>query len=146
MNLRLCFVFLFLLSCSSKFPICISEESKQLEIHWGILYLEPRVFEERFILSSSGVLYKSVNSQERIKLKKINPNVYCSLLMKVNNTILTTQAINELGDTLNFVEYRNQKLGVYFSAKWQPRFKTKNSAQFRELFDTLKVLTFEIKN
>ncbi|MFN3307021.1 MAG: hypothetical protein ACK42Z_07535, partial [Candidatus Kapaibacteriota bacterium] len=102
--------------------------------------------EERYLLSSNGVLCKVLNVDKKIKIRQLQPKVFCYTLERINSTILKTQAINEWGDTLNFVEYRNNKLGVYFSAKWQPRFQTKNSIFFRELFDSLQALTFEIKN
>lgn len=139
-------IFIFIFSCSSKYPFCINEGTKQLEIHWGTIYKKPIEIEERYVLLPSGDVYKVVSANRKIKIRRLEPKVFCSTLEQINSTILKTQAINEWGDTLNFVEYHNKKLGVYFIAKWQPRFKTKNSVFFRELFDSLKVLTFERKN
>ncbi len=145
-NSFLMILLIFVLSCSTKFPFCINEDTKQLEIYWGTIYKKPKEREERYLLRSDGGLYKVMNGDKKIKIRHLQPKVFCSTLEHINSTILKTQAINEWGDTLNFVEYRNNRLGVYFSAKWQPRFQTKNSIFFRELFDSLQVLTFQIKN
>jgi ribosomal protein L33 len=138
-------IFVFV-SCSTKYPFCIGEQNKKLEIHWGTIYKNQKTTEERFILSSNGQLLAKDSSNVPRKIAKLTEDKYCEVVGKVNQTILKTQAINEVGDTLNFVEYINPSLGIYFAAKWHPRFKTKNSVLFRELFEYLKMLTLDRKS
>lgn len=138
-------ILIFFVGCSTKYPYCIGENNKELEISWGTIYKTQNV-EERYLLTSIGTLYKIGSNNRKEKIRTINEKSYCNILERVNNTILKTQAINEVGDTLNFVEYKNPKLGIFFSAKWHPRFNTKNSIYFRELFDSLKVWSLEIKH
>lgn len=143
MKLLIFFVFAFFIQgCSTKYPYCIGENNKELEISWGTIYKAPKII-ERYIILPTGDLYKIDENNSRKKIKKLNEKLYCKILENVNNTILKTQVINEVGDTLNFVEYKNQKTGIYLSAKWHPRFKTKNSIYFRELYDSLRVWCLE---
>lgn len=135
----------FVTSCTPKYPFCISEKTKDLRIEWGKIYFNGKL-EERYVLHSNGLLFQSLGTKEKKKLGRFNEPRFCSILSEVNETILKTQAINEIGDTLNFVEYSNPKLGLFFSAKWNPRFKTKNSIHFRALYDSLMSWTLQIKN
>ncbi|MGC8957425.1 MAG: hypothetical protein ACP5LT_06330 [Candidatus Kapaibacteriota bacterium] len=136
---------LFLTNCSPKYPFCINEKTESLKIEWGTIYLNSKE-EERFILFSNGDLFKEVSLKGKKKMSHLDEQKFCNVLTNVQNTILKTQVINEVGDTLNFVEYINPALGIFISARWNPRFKTKNSIHFRQLYDSLKVLTLEIKN
>ncbi|MCX7908809.1 MAG: hypothetical protein N2560_04740 [Ignavibacteria bacterium] len=140
------FTLFFLSNCGTKYPFCVEESNRKLEIAWGTIFSKQKDKVEKFLLISTGDIFKIEHPQKRKKILKIDNDKYCFVLQNVTETILKTQAINEIGDTLNFVEYYNPKLGIYFIAKWHPRFKTKNSIYFRQLYDSLQALTFGIKN
>lgn len=145
---RISIVLLFVLmfsTCSTKYPFCISEKTKGLKIEWGTIYFNGKT-EERYSLQSDGRLYRTIDLKKKSELGKFSEPRFCSIVSQVNETILKTQAINEVGDTLNFVEYSNPNLGLFFAAKWHPRFKTKNSIHFRALYDSLMIWTLELKN
>ncbi|ROL57291.1 hypothetical protein D9V84_04680 [Bacteroidetes/Chlorobi group bacterium Naka2016] len=137
-------VFLFLLNCTTKYPFCISEKTKNLTIEWGTITKGER--KERYVLHSDGILYKFVSPTKKIKVGNLDERKFCRVLAQINETILKTQTINEVGDTLNYLTYTNPTLGMFIDAKWNPSFKTKNSIHFRALYDSLKVMTLEIKD
>jgi hypothetical protein len=141
----LLFCVLFLTTCSAKYPFCISENTKGLKIDWGTIYFNGKA-ETRYSLQANGALLRYIDSKKKTELGKFSERRFCSILAEVHETILQTQAINEVGDTLDFVEYSNPKLGIFFSAKWNPKFKTKNSIHFRALYDSLMIWRLELKN
>lgn len=129
---------LILLSCKTvEYPYCIGKTTRLVKISWGIL-LQNTVNKETYILSTDKVIYRvdGPNKSSK-KIKALSDKEYCDLIYRISETFLKTQVINEVGDTLQFVQYENPAIGVYSRAVWNPSFRTKNSVLFRELFDTL---------
>lgn len=129
---------LILLSCKTvEYPYCIGKTTRLMKISWGIL-VQNTVNKETYILSTDKVIYRVEGpNKSSKKVKALNDKEYCDLIYRINETFLKTQVINEVGDTLQFVQYENPAIGVYSRAVWNPSFRTKNSVLFRELFDTL---------
>lgn len=124
-------------SCkTSNLPYCISKRTQNIEISWGTIYSEKKDT-LRFYLKTDGRIIQL--RPKKIILGQLEEKVFCNLLFQINEAFLKTQVINEVGDTLNFMEYKNPAFGFYSRAIWNPRFKTKNSALFRQLLDTINV-------
>jgi len=134
-----------IISCSLRTPKCISTEDRDLLISWGIEYTKTGTI-EKFVLKTDRKLYFTSTENNQSNSGKLTEEEYCNLLGKIQETILQTQVINEIGDTLNFVEYINPARNIFVRARWNPRFKTKNSIHFRQLFDTLRVISLRIKH
>jgi len=134
-----------LVGCSTRIPTCIGKEDKALKISWGVEYTKKKTI-EKFVLTTDRKIIFIVNDSSKSKPSRLSEEQYCNLLNNVQQTILQTQVINEIGDTLNFVEYENPARNIFVRARWNPRFKTKNSVHFRQLFDTLQVISLKIKH
>ncbi|MCX7880722.1 MAG: hypothetical protein N2517_08680 [Ignavibacteria bacterium] len=136
-------IFILLFSCNSpKYPFCLNEKTREIKITWGTKYTTTNK-QEIFTLSADGKIYYANTYGKKKHIVKLNETQFCNLLDRINEAILKTQVINEVGDTLNFITYENPNIGVFSNAVWNPRFATKNSRHFRELYDTLKTLTFK---
>jgi len=129
---------LIFLSCKTiEYPYCIGKTTKLLKVSWGVM-VQNTSGREIYVLSTDKTIYRiddTKNSSKRVKT--LSEKEYCDLLYQINETFLKTQVINEVGDTLQFIQYENPMVGVYSRAVWNPSFRTKNSVLFRELFDTL---------
>ncbi len=127
---------LVVLSCKTiEYPYCIGKTTKLLKISWGVIVQNTS---ETYVLSTDKTIYRTDESKKSLKkIKALSNKEYCDLIYRINETFLKTQVINEVGDTLRFVQYENPAIGVYSRAIWNPNFRTKNSLLFRELFDTL---------
>ncbi|MGQ9819829.1 MAG: hypothetical protein ACUVQ1_07905 [Candidatus Kapaibacteriales bacterium] len=121
---------------TTRLPYCISKKTKNIEISWGIIHVD-RKDTVRFWLKTDGKILQSQPKKKTIA--KLSEKDFCNLLFQINEAFLNTQAINEVGDTLNFLEYKNPAFGFYSRAVWNPGFKTKNSVLFRQLMDTINV-------
>ncbi len=135
----LCLV--LLCSCSTNLPYCIGKGSENLKISWGTIYPSKNTYEKFILTTNRKIKFLSIEGKVNT-VRKLTEEEYCNLLDKIQKTILQTQVINEVGDTLNFVEYESSASNVIVRAIWNPRFKTKNSIHFRDLFDTLEMITF----
>lgn len=128
---------LILYSCKTSYlPYCISKRTRNIEISWGTIY-SMKKDTLRFYLKTDGKIIRLQPVKKTIG--ELSEKDFCNLLFKINEAFLKTQVINEIGDTLNFMEYKNPAFGFYSRANWNPRFKTKNSALFRQLLDTINV-------
>lgn len=145
--LRIIFILslVLLFGCATKLPYCIGKGSENLKLSWGILYPSKNTY-EKFVLTTDRKIKFFTPEKKENTVRKLSEEEYCNLLDKIQKTILQTQVINEIGDTLNFVEYESPEKNVIVRAIWNPRFKTKNSIHFRKLFDTLEVITFRRLN
>ncbi len=142
-NFKFSLVFVLLIaSCKTiEYPYCIGKTTRELKISWGII-VQDSINNETFELSTNRTIYQ-INKTKNFskKIKTLTENEYCKLLYHIHETFLNTQVINEVGDTLQYVQYENPAIGVYTRAIWNPRFRTRNSILFRELFDTLSSKT-----
>lgn len=129
---------LVFLSCKTiEYPYCIGKTTRLLKVSWGAI-VQNTSGREIYILSTDKTIYRIDESRKTSqKIKTLSDKEYCDLIYRINETFLKTQVINEVGDTLQFVQYENPAIGVYSRAIWNPNFRTKNSILFRELFDTL---------
>lgn len=134
--LALLIIFIFYSCKISNLPYCISKRTQNIEISWGTIYSKKKDT-LRFYLNTEGKIVQ-LHRKKKI-IEKLSDKVFCNLLFQINEAFLKTQVINEVGDTLNFMEYKNPAFGFYSRAIWNPRFKTKNSALFRQLLDTINV-------
>lgn len=129
---------LILLGCKTiEYPYCIGKTTRLIKVSWGVI-VQNTSGQEIYMLSTDKAIYRmDTTKKSSKKLKTLSDKEYCNLLYQINETFLKTQVINEVGDTLQFVQYENPAIGVYSRAVWNPNFRTKNSLLFRELFDTL---------
>lgn len=138
-NYRLAFIgLLIFLSCKTiEYPYCIGKTTKYVKVSWGIV-VQNTLNRETYMLSTDKTIYRiDEATKSSKKIKTLSDKEYCNLIYQINDTFLKTQVINEVGDTLEFVQYENPAIGVYSRAVWNPNFRTKNSVLFRALFDSL---------
>lgn len=127
---------LFFACRSNKLPQCITKMTKEIEISWGRIYSNSKDT-IRFSLKTDANIIQTKPQKRHIV--RLDDKTFCNFLLLINETFLKTQVINEIGDTLDFMEYKNPTNGFYSRAIWNPRFKTKNSFHFRKLFDSINV-------
>lgn len=143
------FVLIFtLLACRKlDYAECTKPHQPELIIRWGDSFSK----ENRkigFELNSKAELFQIeiINNNSKIsKLGNANQKTYCNILSMIKNTIIKTQIVNEIGDTLRFFEYVDPRKQTNIFVKWHPRFNTKNSRGFQEIYDSLNTLKMSLK-
>lgn len=123
-------------------PYCLSSSSKSIEISWGSFNLTTTDTIHYIIKSNRKIV--QIKPKERV-ITKLDEQTFCKLLFRINEAFLKTQVINELGDTLEFMEYKNPTTGFYSRAIWNPKFRTKNSLLFRQLIDSINAYVNQLK-
>lgn len=147
-KIGLIFIFIFLFSCKSlDYAECTKIHHKELIIRWG----ENFNAENRKVgyeLNSKAELFKYENINNKktsfSKVGNVNQERYCNILSMITKTILKTQVVNEIGDTLRYFEYLNPEKNSNLYFKWHPRFNTKNSRGFQEIYDSLNILKLSL--
>jgi hypothetical protein len=132
------------ISCS-RTPYCISEKDKDVKIRWGEVFISQKVF-DGYQLDTKAMLYRNsgyTNSKtdDLILLGEVDPELYCTLLLRIRDEFLKVQALNAPGDTSRYVEYVDPANNISVRALWNPKFKTYLSEGFRGIYDSLQIFT-----
>jgi hypothetical protein len=140
----ICIFGLMFLSCSHT-PDCITVKEREIKIRWGEVFINQKVF-DGYELDANAILYRNsgfINSKSD-DLKPIgnaDPELYCTLLLRIRDEFLKVQALNAPGDTSRYVEYIDPANNTSVRALWNPRFKTYLSEGFRGIYDSLQIFT-----
>lgn len=148
-KLGLLSILINLISCKSlDYAECTKAHQQELVVRWGEIFIKDNK-RIGFELNSKAELFnyeQIANSSPKIsKLGNANQESYCNILSGITKTILKTQIVNEIGDTLRYFEYINPEKSSNLFVKWHPRFNTKNSRGFQEVYDSLNSLKSTIK-
>ncbi len=148
-KLGLLFIFINLISCkTSDYAECTKAYQKALVIRWGEIFNNENK-KIGYEINSKAELFKYENINNKLtsysKIGNANQDSYCTILSMITKTILKTQIVNEIGDTLRYIEYVNSEKSSNLYMKWHPRFNTKNSRGFQEIYDSLNVLRLTLE-
>lgn len=141
-------ILLFLVSCKSlNYAECTKINQRELIIRWGE-YFSSHNKRVGFELNSKAELFKYENVNNSTinysKIGNVDQNRYCNILSLLSKTILRTQIVNEIGDTLKYLEYINPERNSSLLLRWHPWFNTKNSRGVQEIYDSLNVLKLSL--
>lgn len=142
------YIFFLFVSCKSlDYAECTKVHHKELVIRWGESFNTENK-KVGFELNSKAELFKYENLNDKpinySKIGNVNQDRYCNILSMITTTILKTQVVNEIGDTLRYFEYINPEKNSNLYFRWHPRFNTKNSRGFQEIYDSLNVLKLSL--
>jgi len=147
-KIGLLFSIFFIVSCKSlDYAECTKVHHKELIIRWGESFKSGNK-KVGFELNSKAELFKYENMNNKTtsysKVGNVDQDRYCNILSMITKTILKTQVVNEIGDTLRYFEYINPAKNSDLYFKWHPRFNTKNSRGFQEIYDSLNILKLSL--
>ena len=135
----------FIMACSSlSYPECVNEHSKQVMIRWGGLVLDKGSF-QGYELDAMGRLYelsqeKSGAEEVKKMLGTIPGDKYCMIYTMLKKEILKTHTLNSVVNNARIIEYRDPEQGTRIGGMWNPKYDTKGSVGYREIWDSLQVV------
>ena len=145
--IRYLFFYIFILifvACSSHKPDCYNENNKDLKLRWGYFISKTgKISGYQLNYDATLLKIRKTNAEDKYTdsvLTCIDGEKYCKFLIMTRDTILKIQALNEPGDSLNFIEYLDHPRNVRMRAMWNPKNKTFGSRGFRGIYDSLQTL------
>ncbi len=131
-------IFLIFVSCkTAETPYCIGKATKSIKLYLGTI-LNNETISEQYLILTDRYIYRVAPNGKKKKVVQIPEKEYCDLIFETNEAFLKTQVINEVGDTLNFIQFENPSVNLKTRAIWNPKFNTRNSENFRKLFEQLE--------
>lgn len=142
----------FVIGCKThQLPECVTKETKDVSIRWGEL-IKPANRIKGFLLLGDRQFfsydlpyneYTQRLSEKKLKaLGYVDGKWFCNIAKSVQEAILKTQVSSEPGDTVQYIEFSNPSLNLFYREEWMPRFKTQNSLLMRKVYDSLNTYRF----
>jgi hypothetical protein len=88
------------------------------------------------------VFFDDRNSNSKIftPLAVISSEDYCRIYHWSKKIVLDQPVLNEIGDTLKFFEFENEKTSIFQRNTWHPGFKTLGSKITRTYIDSVNII------